>query len=57
MKAKIKSTGEIIEVEKIDGKKGLYGRVDGVVAIYNANMLDFSENNPKMIHENETRKQ
>lgn len=46
MKAKIKSTGEIIEVEKIDGKKGLYGRVDGIVAIYHANMLDFSAINP-----------
>lgn len=47
MKAKIKSTGEIIEVDKIYGKKGLYGRTDGVVAIYRANMLDFSVNNSK----------
>ncbi|WP_168355131.1 hypothetical protein [Lepagella muris] len=38
MKAKVKRTGEIIEVEKIS--KGIYGRV-GVAEIYKSSMLDF----------------
>lgn len=38
MKAKVKATGEIIEVEKIS--RGIYGRV-GIAAIYARRSLDF----------------
>lgn len=38
MKAKVKATGEIIEVEKIS--RGIYGRV-GIAEIYERRSLDF----------------
>lgn len=38
MKAKVKTTGEIIEVEKIS--RGIYGRV-GIAEIYERRSLDF----------------
>lgn len=39
-KARVRATGEIIEVEKISD--GVYGRADGTAAIYRKRALDFS---------------
>lgn len=42
MKARVKATGEIIEVEQV--AKSIYGRTDGIVELYKKDMLDFSQN-------------
>ncbi len=44
MKAKIKSSGEIIEVERITNRT--YGRIDGVAELYRKDMLDFNLDPP-----------
>lgn len=43
-KAKIKSTGEIIEVEPINNN--IYGRTDGPVELFLRDQLDFGLDNP-----------
>ncbi len=45
MKAKLKTTGEIIEVE--DFGNGAYGRIDGPVVIYKKSLLDFNISAPE----------
>lgn len=44
MKARVKTTGEIIEVERIS--RGIYGRVD-IAQIYNRASLDFITAKPR----------
>ena len=44
MKVRVKTTGEIIEVERIS--RGVYGRVD-VAQIYNRASLDFIAVKPR----------
>ncbi len=45
MKAKVKTTGEIIEVEYFGN--GAFGRIDGPVAIYTRRLLDFNISAPE----------
>lgn len=44
MKAKVKATGEIIEVERVS--KNIFGRTDGIVAMYSKDVLDFNLDPP-----------
>ncbi len=44
MKARIKSSGEIIEVERVTNST--YGRIDGVAELYRKDMLDFNLDPP-----------
>lgn len=45
MKAKVKSSGEIVEVERVS--KNIFGRTDGIVAMYSKDVLDFDLNPPQ----------
>ena len=45
MKAKVKATGEIVEVERVS--KNIFGRTDGIVAMYSKDVLDFNLNPPQ----------
>lgn len=44
MRARVKATGEIVEVERVT--KNIFGRTDGIVAMYSKDVLDFNLDPP-----------
>lgn len=45
MRCKVKATGEIVEVERVS--KNIFGRTDGIVAMYSKDVLDFNLDPPQ----------